>query len=71
MSYSGGVVNQLKSYIYGWNTAVQVLHNIANIFGVTSKYDGTHFSYLGMLVSVGPLRAEVWDTIVDKMKRKV
>jgi len=71
MSYSGGMVNNLKSCIYGWNTTVQVLHNIANIFGVTCKYDWTHFSYLGMPVSAGPLRAEVWDTVVDKMKRKV
>ena len=35
MSYSGGMINNLKSCIYGWNTTVQVLHNIANIFGVT------------------------------------
>jgi len=71
MSYSSGMVNNLKSCIYGWNTIVQVLHNIANIFGVTCKYDWTHYSYLGMPVSAGPLRAEVWDTVVEKMKRKV
>jgi len=35
MRFSGGLVNQLKSYIYSWNTAAQVLHNIADTFGVS------------------------------------
>jgi len=71
MDYSGGLVNQQKSFIYGWNTSAQVLHNIAATFEVTCNYDWNHFSYLGIPVSAGPLRAEVWDTIIDKMKRKV
>jgi len=71
MSYSGGMVNQLKSCIYGSNTSAQVLPNIAYTFGVPCKLDWEHFTYLGMPVSIGPLKAEVWDTIIDKMKRKV
>eukprot|EP00253_Pinus_taeda_P032306 PITA_32306 len=71
MSYSGGMVNHLKSCIYGWNTSTQVLHNIAGTFGVPCKIDWGHFTYLGMPVSVGPLKAKVWDTIIDKMKSKV
>lgn len=71
MRYSSGLVNQLKSYIYGRNTIAQVLHNIANTFGVSCNYDWTHFTYLGMPMSVVPLKAEVWDTVIDKMKRKV
>ena len=38
MEYSGGLVNQLKSCIYGWNTTNQVTHSIANIFGVTCNF---------------------------------
>lgn len=71
MRYSDGLVNQLKSCIYGWNTTAQVIHNIANTFGVSCNYGWTHFTYLGMLVSLGPLKAEVWDTVIEKMKRKV
>lgn len=71
MNYLGGMINHLRSCIYGWNTTAQNLHNIANIFGVPCKLDWEHFTYLGMPVSIGPLKAEVWDTIIDKTKRKV
>jgi len=71
MIYSEGMVNQLKSCIYGWNTPARVLHNIANSFGVSCNLDWENFTYLGMPVSIGPLKAKVWDTIIDKMKRKV
>jgi len=71
MSYSRGMINHLKSCIYGWNTSAQVLHNIASTFGVPCKLDWGNFTYLVMLVSAVPLKAEVWDTIIDKMKRKV
>lgn len=70
MRYSGALVNQWKSCIYGWNTTSKVLHSIATIFGVSCNYE-THFTYLGLPISVGPLKAEVWDTVIDKMKRKV
>jgi len=33
MSYSRGMVNYLKSYIYGWNTSAQTLHNITAHLG--------------------------------------
>ena len=71
MSYSRGMINHLKSYIYGWNATTQTLRSIASIFGVPCKLDWGNFSYLGMPVSVGSMKAEVWDTIIDKMKRKV
>lgn len=71
MSYSGGMINHLKSCIYGWHASTQTLHNIANIFGVPCKLNWAHFNYLGMPVSIGPLKAEIWDKIIDKMKRKV
>lgn len=71
MEYFGGLINEKKSYIYGWNASNQVIHNIANIFGVSCNLDWTHFSYLGMPVSLGPLKAGTWDSIIDKMKRKV
>ena len=71
VSYSGGMVNYLKSCIYGWITTAQTLQSTASIFEVSCKLDWGHFSYLGMPVSVGSLKAEVWDTIIDKMKRKV
>jgi len=70
MGYSGGAVNFHKSYVYGWNIANQTVHNIASIFGVTYKMEWEHFSYLGMLVSLGPLKAETWNEIIDKVKRK-
>jgi len=71
MRYSGGQVNQQKSCIYGWNTSAQVLHSIATILGVSCNYEWSHFTYLGLPISIGPLKAEVWDTVIDKMKRKV
>jgi len=58
MEYSGGKVNQLKSCIYGWNTANHTIHSIASIFGVSCSLVWNHFSYLGMPVSLGPLKAE-------------
>jgi len=71
MEYSRGLINQQKSCIYGWNASNQVIHNIANIFGVSCNLDWTHFSYLGMPVSLGPLKAGTKDSIIDKMKRNV
>lgn len=71
MRYSGGMINYLKSCIYGWHASAQTLHNISNVFGVPCKLNWDHFNYLGMLVSIGPTRAEIWDTTLDKLKRKV
>eukprot|EP00253_Pinus_taeda_P034106 PITA_34106 len=71
MDYSGGAVNFLKSCVYGWNITSQTAHSIANIFGVTYKTKWDHFSYLGMSVSLEPLKAETWNEIIDKVKRKV
>ena len=71
MGYSGGLVNQLKSCVYGWNISNQTAHNIANIFGVTCNLEWTHFSNLGMPVSLGPLKVGTWNIIIDKVKRKV
>eukprot|EP00253_Pinus_taeda_P012958 PITA_12958 len=66
MGYSGGAVNFHKSCVYGWNITNQTVHNIASIFGVTYKMEWNHFSYLGMPVSLGPLKAETWNEIIDK-----
>lgn len=71
MSYSGGMINHLKSYIYGWHATTQTLHNIGNTFGVPCKLNWECFTYLGMPVRIRPLKAEIWDTIIGKMKRKV
>eukprot|EP00253_Pinus_taeda_P018691 PITA_18691 len=71
MHCSGGAVNYQKSCVYGWNITNQVAHSIASIFGVTYKIKWEHFSYLGMPVSLGPLKAEAWDEIIDKVKRKI
>ena len=71
MGYSGSLVNQLKSCIFGWNATNQVIYNIANIFGVPCNLEWTHFSYLGIPVSLGPLKVGTWDIIIDKVKRKV
>eukprot|EP00253_Pinus_taeda_P013957 PITA_13957 len=71
MDYSGGKVNQVKSCIYGWNATTHTIHSIANILGVSYKLDWSHFTYLGMLVSMGPLKTETWNEILDKIKRKI
>lgn len=71
MNYSWGMINHRKSCIYSWHASNQTLRNIANIFGVPWKLNWDHFNYLGMPVSIGPLKYEIWDTILDKMKRKV
>eukprot|EP00253_Pinus_taeda_P008137 PITA_08137 len=69
--YSGGAVNFHKSSVYDWNISNQTAYNIANIFGVTYKEKWDHFTYLGMSVSLGPLKAATWNEIIDKVKRKV
>eukprot|EP00253_Pinus_taeda_P003315 PITA_03315 len=71
MEYSGGAVNFHKSCIYGWNISNHTAHNIADIFGVAYKANWDHFIYLGMPVSLGPLKATTWNEIIDKVKRKV
>eukprot|EP00253_Pinus_taeda_P003424 PITA_03424 len=71
MEYSGGEVNFHKSCIYGWNISNQTAHSIANIFGVAYKANWDHFNYLGMPVSLGPLKAATWNEILDKVKRKI
>lgn len=71
MRYSGGMINYLKSCIYGWHASAQTLHSISNVFGVPCKLNWDHFNYLGMPVSIGPTKAEIWGTTFDKLKRKV
>jgi len=71
MRYSGGQINHLKSYIYGWNSSPQMIHSITNVFGVPCKLNWDCFSYLGMSVSKGTAKTDVWDLTLDKMKRKV
>lgn len=71
MRYSIGMINYLKSCIYGWHASAQTFHNIANIFGVPCKLNWDHFNYLGMPVSIGTTRAKIRDTTLDKLKRKV
>ena len=50
---------------------MNTIHSIAQIFGVPYKWNWTHFNYIGMLVSIGQLRIEVWHIKIDKMKIKV
>eukprot|EP00253_Pinus_taeda_P004596 PITA_04596 len=71
MDYSGGAVNFHKSCIYDWNISNQTAHSITNIFGVAYKAKWDHFTYLGMPVSLGPLKVATWNEIIDKVKRKV
>lgn len=71
MHYSGGQIKYHKSYIYGWNATMNTIHSIAQIFGVFYKWNWTHFNYLGMPVSSGQLKPEVWSITIDKMKKKV
>eukprot|EP00253_Pinus_taeda_P022180 PITA_22180 len=71
MEYSGGEINFHKSCIYGWNISNQTAHSIASIFGVAYKANWDHFTYLGMSVSLGPLKAATWNEIIDKVKRKI
>jgi len=71
MSYSRGLIYYLKSCIYGWNTSAHVLHRIARTLGVPCKLNWEQFTYLGMHVSVGNLKATAWEVIIDKMKRKI
>ena len=71
MDCSGGAVNYQKICVYGWNITNQVAHSIANIFGVTYKMKWEHFSYLGMPVSLGHLKVETWNEIIDKVKKKI
>ena len=69
--YSGGLINHHKSCIYGWNVANHTIHSIAQIFGVSYKLNWAYFNYLGMPVSAGPLKSEVWNITIDKMKKRV
>lgn len=71
MECSGGEVNFHKSCIYGWNISSQTAYNIANIFGVAHKETWDHFTYLGMPVTLGNLKASTWSEVIDKVKRKV
>lgn len=71
MECSGGKISQDKSCIYGWNVSAHKIQSIANILEVSYKLEWTHFTYLGMPVSKGPLKTETWNTILDKIKRKI
>eukprot|EP00253_Pinus_taeda_P007578 PITA_07578 len=71
MEYSGGEIIYQKSCIYGRNISTQTAHSIASIFGVAHKANWDHFTYLGMPVSMGPLKADTWNEIIDKVKRKI
>eukprot|EP00253_Pinus_taeda_P012579 PITA_12579 len=69
MDYSGGKVNQVKSCIYGWNVSNLTIHSIDSELGVSYKLNWSHFTYLGMLVSMGPLKADTWNEILNKIQQ--
>eukprot|EP00253_Pinus_taeda_P010445 PITA_10445 len=71
MEYSGGKINQVKSCIYKWNVSNLTIHSIASTLEVSYKLNWSHFTYLGMPVSMGPLKADTWNEILDKIQRKI
>eukprot|EP00253_Pinus_taeda_P003964 PITA_03964 len=68
MSYSGGLINYLKSCIYGWNTSAHVLHRIARTLGVPCKLNWEQFTYLGMPLVWRLItgRNAWWKTVLEK-----
>lgn len=71
MAFSSGMINQVKSCVYGWNASHHTIHSIASILRVSHKLEWNNFTYLGMPVGIGPLKTDTWSGILDKIKRKI
>jgi len=71
MEASGGILNNAKNNIYGWNTPTRNLQHIYQIFGVPFKSNWTHFKHLGLSISKHNLKVRIWYTTIDKMKKKI
>ena len=71
MEASGGLLNNAKSSIFGWNTPIITLQHVSQFFGIPFKSNWSHFKHLGLPISKDVMKVEVWYVIVDKMKKKM
>lgn len=69
LKVSGGLLNNSKCRIYGWNTP-RIMQNISQILEITTQARWTHFTYLGLPIANENVKVEVWNKHVEKWRTK-
>jgi len=70
LQVSGGLLNNSKCRIYGWNTPPRIMQNILQILEIPTEARWTHFTYLGLPIAKENVKSELWSKHVEKMKNK-
>eukprot|EP00253_Pinus_taeda_P020349 PITA_20349 len=70
-SISGALVSERKSDVYGWNTEQHKIETIANALGYTGHADWEKIKYLGLPITLGSNRNQLWEEVISKFKRKI
>jgi len=65
---SGGMLNNTKCKIYGWNTPPRIMQNISQILEIPVQEIWTHFTHLGLPIAKENVKTKVWINQVEKTK---
>jgi len=67
----GGLLNNTKSRIYGWNIPPRTMQRISQIIEIPAQQNWNHFLYLGLPVSKEIMKAEIWTKKIGKMQDRI
>lgn len=70
-SIFGALINERKSVIYGWNTEQDTIDRIANLLGFAGFASWEKIKYLGLPLTLGSNRNNLWEEIIAKFKKKI
>jgi len=71
LQVSGGLLNNTKCRIYGWNTPPITMQRISQILDIHVQEKWTHFFYLELPISKENMKAKIWSKQIEKMKNKI
>ena len=71
LQVSGGLLNNTKCRIYGWNTPPITMQRISQILDIHVQEKWTHFFYLELPISKENKKAKIWSKQIEKMKNKI
>eukprot|EP00253_Pinus_taeda_P035869 PITA_35869 len=68
---SGALISERKSVVYGWNTDQQTINRIASNLGFNGYADWDKFKYLGLPITKGSNRNQLWEEVISKFKKNI
>jgi len=68
---SGGILNNTKCRIYGWNIPPRTMQRISQIMEIPAQENWNYFFYLGLPISKERMKAEIWTKQIEKMQDRI